>query len=412
MSVARKLWIILARPDRLHSALVAKEAVAARFPGGCHLLREHSVWWEKANWEAHTKGFSSIHAFPRVETCRGVRDLPRLYRENVARRLAMAKLPMDSRDDVLLCLGGTLSIANAAISAHPSLFKILAIARHMYDDLIRPIDRRRFRFTTSGWFQNRIVEPLVGVERTVNLRPRIRGGGDGARISRFVRHPSEIYDATIVMSNGGRELPANADGRVLPARFPSISDLREHAGPSDDESPRVIFFGTPFLLIHNLKPEVYVERLNLCLDFLRKNYGAHWRLIYRPHPAEKGESARLELRQFEIEDDREAAELYFLKHFHRIDAVYSVSSTVSRVALNNGLNAYSFWRCFDFPPTAAAFFESVMGEVPPEFDVRDLALPPVAYNQHRSRPDDGYSFGEVLNSALDLRRGSIAEPRV
>ncbi|MDQ6808918.1 MAG: hypothetical protein M3Z64_05760 [Verrucomicrobiota bacterium] len=404
MSDGAKLWIVLARPDRLHAALVACEAVAHRFPGGCHLLREDSSWWERAQWKKYAQRFTSVRAWPRVETFRGLRDLPRLYRETARRRQQMADLPVDPRQDVFLVLGGTLSIANAAISTHPKTFKILGLARHMYEDLIRPIDRRRFRFTTSGWVQNRFVEPLARVEPTINLRSRFRGGGDGARFSRFAREIMEIYDVAIVFSNTGRDLPPHPSDRTLPARFPSIADLGDHRRSAEPSGiRRVVFFGTPFLLIHNLKPARYVERLNQCLNYLRDYYAPRCRLIYRPHPAETSEATELDLRGFVVEDDREVAELYFLEHFSEIEAVYSVSSTVSRVALNNGLNAYCFWRCFDFPPAAAAFFESIMGDVPPEFEVRDLWVPPVAHLQPREPEADGASFGTVLNRALDLR---------
>ena len=97
----------------------------------------------------------------------------------------------------------------------------------------------------------------------------------------------------------------------------------------------------------------------------------------------------------------EAAELYFLKYFGSIAAVFSVSSTVSRVALNNGLNGYAFWRCFPFEQTAARFFENLMGDVPPEFDIRDLGKPPTPY-ANRVAPDASTrSFSDALNLAVD-----------
>jgi hypothetical protein len=36
-----------------------------------------------------------------------------------------------------------------------------------------------------------------------------------------------------------------------------------------------------------------------------------------------------------------------------------------------------------FPETAARFFERLMGDVPPEFAIRDLQQPPVAYQKSR-----------------------------
>ncbi|PYL90361.1 MAG: hypothetical protein DMF16_04990 [Verrucomicrobia bacterium] len=141
----------------------------------------------------------------------------------------------------------------------------------------------------------------------------------------------------------------------------------------------MIFFGTPFLLIHNVSPDVYVERLNSCLDYLRRNFSGH-ALIYRPHPNETNEADRLKLNGFRIEEDREAAELYFLRNYQTITAVFSVSSTVSRTALNNGINGYAMYPVFPFTTQQLEFFAGVMGDVPVEFTINDLNSPPVPYH--------------------------------
>src|SRR5437763_1818877 len=164
------------------------------------------------------------------------------------------------------------------------------------------------------------------------------------------------------MSNSGGELPARAGQQIFPSRFPSIAGLRSFSVQFSREQGRhgrVIFFGTPFLLVKNLEPAVYIEHLNRCLDYIRQNYPGRV-LIYRPHPFEKGEASKLNLAGFRVEDDREVADLYFLRHFSEIEAVYSVSSTVSRTALNNGLNSYALWRCFPFSETQTKFFRTHM----------------------------------------------------
>ena len=109
---------------------------------------------------------------------------------------------------------------------------------------------------------------------------------------------------------------------------------------------------------------------------------------------------------FRQETDREVAELYFLRHLDEIEAVYSVSSTVSAVALNAGLDAYALWRCFPFEETQARFFEKTMGAVPPEFDVRDLSSPPVSYAARRRAsptPDLGPTLDETLREVFGKR---------
>ena len=70
------------------------------------------------------------------------------------------------------------------------------------------------------------------------------------------------------------------------------------------------------------------------------------------------------------------------------------------------MNAYSLWRCFPFPETSAKFFEKVMGDVPPEFDIRDLTQPPVAYQASRKPDPSTRSFGEALKIAAEMRNVS------
>jgi len=234
------------------------------------------------------------------------------------------------------------------------------------------------------------------------------------RLRRLQKDPDDLFDVIILMSNSGRELPAHADDRVIPARFPSIAELRNFsaiaaANNGQDRHRRVIFFGTPFLLVQNLSPAVYVEYLNRCLDYIRRHYPSR-DLVYRPHPAETTEAGRLNLHGFRIEDDREVADLYFLRHFVEIEAVYSVSSTVSRTALNNGLNSYALWSCFPFSETQTKFFQRVMGDVPPEFEIADLTTPPIAYQDRQSPTTGENSFSNALNRAVDLKKLVAARP--
>src|SRR5438874_7370090 len=243
-----KLWIVISRPDRLPNALVAADALGDRFPGGIHLLREESKWWENAKWQEFVGGFADVHAFPKVRTCRGLKDLPRLYRQNVDRQHGVSALSIDPDTDVLLCLAGLLGLGNAALSAQPDVFKILCASQKAFGELTRHGDRARFRFTTSGWLQNRVVEPLAGIERTLHYKPRINPGGDGVRLRRLEKNPADIFDAIIFMTNDGHELPHDADARIIPSRFPSIAELRSFSAQmnrGEDRQRRVIFFGTP-----------------------------------------------------------------------------------------------------------------------------------------------------------------------
>src|SRR5437870_5833590 len=406
MNQPPKLWIVAERPVRLPNALVAAESLRDRFPGGIHFVRDQSDTWQRVQWQPYSRYFNDVHTFARIQSCRGLIDLPRLYREMVERKRAVAALPIESDTDLLLCIAGVMGLASVAASAHPTARKVLAISAASHERLTRAPDRTQFRFTTSGWLENRVVEPFAGVERTLNLKPRVDPGGDGTRLVRLQKNPDEIFDTIVIASINGRELPASGSARFVAARYLSITELpgfsRSTIGAS---TRRVLFFGTPFLLVRNLAPEIYAQHANRCLDYLRRNYPGR-DLIYRPHPFETKEADQLNLNGFQVESDGEAAELYFLNRFAEIEAVFSVSSTVSRRAMTFGLNAYSFWRCFPFVGTAARFFEKLMGDVPPEFEIRNLFNPPVAYRSSRVIDPASRNYGDGLKTALDLRTTS------
>ena len=122
-------------------------------------------------------------------------------------------------------------------------------------------------------------------------------------------------------------------------------------------------------------------------------------LIYRPHPNETNEADQLKLDGFRIEDDREAAELYFLRNYQTIAAVFSVSSTVSRTALNNGINGYAMYPVFPFTTQQTEFFAGVMGDVPAEFTIHDLNSPPMPYQP--LAVERGRSFAETLRLTVE-----------
>ncbi len=398
-----QIWLVITRPNTLPTALVAAGALADRFPGGCRLIFENSSWWEHVRWDEYRAKFAAVHSFERIRACRGWFDARRLHRQFAARLQALRALPFDREKDVLLCLAGVTQLANAVASAYRPARRLLCLPRLAHDNLVRPPNRWQYRFTTASWVQNRVVEPLLGLERTLHFKPRFNRGGDGVRHVRLQKAPEAAYDAVVVMSNTGQERPPGAVSRTFPARFPDLSELDfpapGEAGPDAPGRRRVVFFGTPFLLVKNLDPAGYAERLDQCLDFLHRAY-PECALIYRPHPAETRETTVLRLEGAEIETDGEVAELYFLRNFRRLAAVFSVSSTVSRVALNFGLNAYCLWRCFPFAETQQRFFEGVMGDVPPEFDVRDLSAPPQPYAGRR-QPEAGPSLGAALRAAVD-----------
>src|SRR6266702_8805297 len=86
MNQPPKLWIVAERPVRLPNALVAAESLRDRFPGGIHFVRDQSDAWQRVQWQPYSCHFDDVHTFARVKSCRGLLDLPRLYRDTMERR--------------------------------------------------------------------------------------------------------------------------------------------------------------------------------------------------------------------------------------------------------------------------------------------------------------------------------------
>lgn len=405
-----RLWISTPRPNHLVNALAAAVALRGRFRA-CGLIYEHSSWWDNARWERFLPVFDRVVTLRRVATCRGLRDLPRLKRELRERQESLAGMGVGPQD-IFVCISSATGVSNAVASAYPGHVKIFCGTRKAYEDASRPANFKRYRFTTASALEYYYLYPRLGLLRTLRLKPWLPTGGDGARLERPERDMEEIYQALVLWSNEGataKVAPATGPmgaGRVHSSPFPDLRDFSGELPGIGGESGtgpvrrRVLFFGTPFLLVRNLPPEQYVGVLNECLDYLRRHYGDRCRLIYRPHPAETTEQSHLRLEGFETENDREVAELYFVKNFVEIEAVYTVSSTVSRVAFNYGLNAYAFWPCFPFGATAREYFRTLMDTVPAPFEVRSLEQKPTLYQSGQNRAA-GENFASVLARAVD-----------
>ena len=391
------LWVAVTRPDNLVNALAIARARPERFTA-CRLLYENSSWWRELDWTAEAARFDAVHSVEQVPSCRGLRDLPRLHRALADRQRQLAQLCIAPTDTVVT-LSGITKLGLALASAYREPDAVLCTTVQKYADACRPWSWARYRPTTAGFLQRWVMEPSLGLRRTAHLKAW-RGRGDGVRLERPEEPLERIFRAILLLSNDGAELPPGAGPAVRPASFPSPRDLGEWATGLDGPPagrPAVVFFGTPFLLVRNLAPDLYRARLNACLRAIRRWYGADCELVYRPHPAETTERASLDLAGFAVAGDSLPAEIFLLRSFHRLRAVFSVSSTASRVALNYGLDAYALWRCFPFDEPAARFFADLMGRVPPGFEVRSLEQRPPAYAAGADRPP---TFREALQAVL------------
>jgi len=399
-SCLRRLWLVIARPEALPRALAAADALAADFPGGVCLLLEQSRVWLPVRWEEEWRArFHAIHEVPRIGSLRGVRDLPRLWRALRERQRALRALGI-AAEDFIVCFAGITRLANAVISAAPAATrKLLCVPADKHDALRLAPDAHRWRETSASRVQRWFLEPLAGLHRTLQLKRR-DARGDGTRLVRFVAPPEHIFHGTVRLSSEAE--PAPADSSVWSANYPRFAPALPKR--AEAASRKVVFFGTPFLLVRNLPPEVYVAQLRRCFAFLRDTYPAH-SLVYRPHPGETTEPALLDLPAcgFRIESDLEAAEIYLWRRGAELTAIFSVASTAARAALHAGLDAYVFWPTFPFAPAQCEFYQTLFHGAPPEFFIQDLTRPPLPCASASGAIPDATLAGDF---ALTLRRAA------
>ena len=392
------LWIFASRPSQLMDCLAAATILRSRLHRIHFVYQDHAPW-QRAKWEEYRKCFDTVTPIPKVKACRAVKGIVK-YTLDMKRLMQRLKNLAIAPDDLILTGTILTPLGQSVVSVYRQNFIVSYLSEKMVLDLQQEVDFSQYRYTTAGWLGLRIVEPLLGLRRAYVLKTRRPESADGERLRRFVEDVREIYSSTIIFHNAYASLPRASGDSLFHSPYPSFNTLRE---PSASEAPRpepklVVFFGTPFLLLKNIDPQHYIEVLNRALKYLRSFYPG-CKLVYRPHPFESDEQGHLNLDGFEIQNDKEAGELFMLRYGARLEAVYTVSSTIARTAMNYGFNAYAFWPVFPFKEKTRLYFQSVMGAVPNELLIQSLERPPVAYASPDRLRDSFEQFRGALEAA-------------
>lgn len=366
-----KLWIALCHPALAVEALQVAKAAGEHFDS-THLVYEDHRAWKRIRLNEIGADFTSIHPIGESKLPHGILGAL-ATRQALKRQIAQVDRLGIGPADCLILFSALTLFANVMLSRSNGAHRLLAVSRKKFIDFNQEPDAR-YRETSGGWISRRVLLPSLGLYPTLNLRLKQRGAGDGERLRRFPGPLHRYFDRVLVTDNPGATPMENLPSNVTQVVFPQIQYLRK-SGTANQATRRLVpFFGTPFLALRNIAIDDYVRTLNACLDYLRRHFEAQF--IYRPHPAETAECEKLDLEGFEIQNDREPAELFFLRNAEAIEAVFSVSSTVSRNAFLLGFQSYALWKVFPFEQRARDYFASVMGDVPKEFYVESLEQGP------------------------------------
>lgn len=375
-----KYWIILDHPQHIASALPIASFINKEYKVKPQLIVSKHEYWKNIDYSKYKSYFSSSHFFNRLDF--PPRTMPiwkqfaasiLLLFQLILQKRKVRKIPME-RDDVILSFASTQFLTNLILSNHKSIKKINLLAEATYNNFLENLDFNNYSYSIGSIITTNVIQPLIGMNKTYYLVSKKAGkGSDGALLVRYEKRLEEIFDRVLVMVNifeDAKEIKDNVRKTYYPYVFPHKTIKKKK------KSDRIVFFGQPFLVAKNIPEELYVEKLNEVLTFLKDQFGENYKLYYRPHPRERKEIEIIDFKRFQIQRDGMMAELYYLKEKERIHSTYSVGSTTSRSALNFGINSYVFIDLFNFPKESLKAFKKLFGNVPKGFYITSLDKKP------------------------------------
>jgi hypothetical protein len=226
---------------------------------------------------------------------------------------------------------------------------------------------------------------------------------DGGTIQRYRKTLSQIYNYLLIMRNTTESISHNSgklSTNIIYTRYPYIFSWGKSIIPG---RKKVVFLGEDFLSAINIDHKEHIKIVNKCLDFLRKNYGEKYELIYKPHPRWNRELKVLDLSKFIVYRGHDPAEMYFIKNRENIYLVFSVISTASRSAINAGLPSYVFYRIFPFKKSVMVEWKSLLGKMPKESLITSFSkLPEIfpKYNFIINTPEFATHLTEIVRKLI------------
>jgi len=363
-----------------------------------NLLISPHPYWAKVDLSPYRDMFAEIHTMTRPDyNWNPLRVAHMIWQiQNLKQKVRQLNI---APNDIIMGFSIFHYLENITLSTHPDNLKIAVMPAVVYDECNLYLDPEIYYAPPEGLAAKYLVEPLTGLHRTRCMRER-KNPRTYWRL-RYARPVTEIFDKVVVLGTAPASPRPGAEN-VVTMPFPYVLAPQKTGREKPGKPPKVVFFGTNFRNgMWGLTPATYARHLNKCLAFLKATYGAQYRLVYRPHPAEKNEAAMLDLSGFEIERDGTLAELYFYGNLEDIYAVFSVESTASRSAFDFFLNAYVFLETFPYSAEAKAHFRLTQaGSVPGEFYLDNLSSLPVRYVQPEDIRHTARQCREVLGGLI------------
>lgn len=194
------VWFVIADPGLLPIIIATARLIKSIDPSrNTNLIISRHNRWDKMNIEEIKTYFDSIHIFKR--TFYSLR--PQKIFDAIKIAFSAKKFPINS-EDTIFGFTNTGFLENCLISYHKEATKIACQMKlnleWMYGiDRTKVLSDDKFYQIKSSIFYNRILEPLLGLNRTLYLKS---GDGTVFNISRYEEPLNDVYDKIYLFENG------------------------------------------------------------------------------------------------------------------------------------------------------------------------------------------------------------------
>lgn len=404
MSDNRKnYWIILDHPKQFLIALYLTTHIKKKHGGKVNLLISKHEYWKYFDIKKYKNNFGSITWFGRLDYPPPMMNKIKQFLASLllVPRLFFLKLKSKTinfhKQDVIIGLSLCQFLENMILSNNPYLksISILPLSEYFYYE--NKPDPKNFVLGFSSKFSGWIIKVFGMYETIYSHRKGRKKLGDGDYFLAFRKSLKDIYSGIILtvtkVDRNMSKLQSDAkNNNIFVSEYPDI----EFGKIDIEKKKKIVFMGQPLLLLGNRDKKSYLNKLNQCLNYLYKVYGKKYELIYKTHPRENIDDSLLDLKQYRIEKKRQPAEIYFMENKENIEAVFSVSSSTSRSALNAGIKSYLFAKLFQHDKNFIKDLYMACGEILDNSFITSFKLKPKDLFLKRPRKNNFLNYIDIL----------------
>lgn len=394
-------WIILDHPKQFLLALYLSNLFRKEYHAKTNLLISKHQYWKFFDIENYQKYFGQISWFARLDYPPPAMNKIKQFSAAFLMFLGLLVLRIRllfmkiSGQDVIIGLSLCQFLENMVISLNPRTKSISILSVSEYKHYETKPNPKIFISSLSSKIVFLMMKTFGLKETIYSHRRNLKRLGDGDYYLSYKNSLSKIYSGILLTTtkrNDSEKKPPNQLSKSKNLLIASYPDIRIGKAKTQRHQ-KIIFLGQPLLMLGNRKLSEYLLVLNKCLEYLRQQYRRKYKLIYKVHPREDSKHLPMDLKGFNIETRKKPAEIYFLDNKDSIKAVFSVSSSASKTAVDAGLDSYLFAKVFPYNKVFIDDLYVVCGDMPKEAFINNLNSRPKSLKYTRRQNNTDFENG-------------------